>query len=282
MSAETAARDGRSAAAQRAPAPIASGIGRAAGAERDDRRAGAGRIDHRPSSRSTRRRRPGHSGPASTSRWVSMGAPASSSARTRPRPLRAMATPSPSSSGSSRTGPLTPRLWELRRGARIRLGPPKGLFTADATDPRRLLLVGTGTGIAPLLSILGTHLRDAPAGRPRPARSSCTAPRLRPTSPGGRASPDWRPPGASRTSRPSRGRAMPPTQAGAARPGVSTRCCPTSSRGRRRSRRDARLRLWQSLTRRGRQARPVQLGYPDRCHPHGDVVVATRRAHLEP
>lgn len=63
-------------------------------------------------------------------------------------------------------GALTPRLWALRRGARVRLGPPKGLFTADATDPRQLLLVGTGTGIAPLLSILGTHLRDVPAGRP--------------------------------------------------------------------------------------------------------------------
>jgi ferredoxin-NADP reductase len=63
-------------------------------------------------------------------------------------------------------GSLTPRLWELRRGARLRLGPPKGLFTADAAAPRRLLLIGTGTGIAPLLSILGTHLRDAAAGRP--------------------------------------------------------------------------------------------------------------------
>ncbi len=63
-------------------------------------------------------------------------------------------------------GALTPRLWELRSGARLRLGPPKGLFTADATDPRRALLVGTGTGIAPLLSILETRLHDVPAGRP--------------------------------------------------------------------------------------------------------------------
>ena len=63
-------------------------------------------------------------------------------------------------------GALTPSLWELRPGARLRLGPPKGLFTADAADPRRPLLVGTGTGIAPLLSILETYLQVAPAGRP--------------------------------------------------------------------------------------------------------------------
>ncbi len=63
-------------------------------------------------------------------------------------------------------GALTPRLWELHRGARLRLGPPKGLFAADVTDPRRRLLVGTGTGIAPLLSILETHLQGVPAGRP--------------------------------------------------------------------------------------------------------------------
>ena len=62
-------------------------------------------------------------------------------------------------------GALTPRLWELRPGARFRIGPPKGMFTADTTDPRRLLLVGTGTGIAPLLSILETHLHEGPADR---------------------------------------------------------------------------------------------------------------------
>ena len=60
-------------------------------------------------------------------------------------------------------GALTPRLWTLRPGARLRLGPPKGLFAAPLADPRRPLLVGTGTGIAPLLSILGAYLRDGPA-----------------------------------------------------------------------------------------------------------------------
>ena len=41
----------------------------------------------------------------------------------------------------------------------------RGLFGADyPTDPRQPLLVGTGTGIAPLLSILETRLRESPAG----------------------------------------------------------------------------------------------------------------------
>jgi ferredoxin-NADP reductase len=61
-------------------------------------------------------------------------------------------------------GALTPRLFGLAMGARLRVGPPKGLFTADSDDPRRPLLVGTGTGIAPLLSILETRLRESPAG----------------------------------------------------------------------------------------------------------------------
>jgi ferredoxin--NADP+ reductase len=65
-------------------------------------------------------------------------------------------------------GALTPRLWPLRAGDRVRLGRPKGLFTADATDPRRPVYAATGTGIAPLLSMLETRLRetdDGPASR---------------------------------------------------------------------------------------------------------------------
>jgi ferredoxin--NADP+ reductase len=65
-------------------------------------------------------------------------------------------------------GALTPRLWPLRAGDRVRLGRPKGLFTADAADPRRPVYVATGTGIAPLLSMLETRLRetdDGPAAR---------------------------------------------------------------------------------------------------------------------
>ena len=61
-------------------------------------------------------------------------------------------------------GALTPRLWPLRAGDRVRLGRPKGLFTPDTKDPRRPVYVGTGTGIAPLLSMLETRLRETDDG----------------------------------------------------------------------------------------------------------------------
>jgi ferredoxin--NADP+ reductase len=60
-------------------------------------------------------------------------------------------------------GALTPSLWRLRPGDRVRLGPPKGLFTLIPDDPRRHLLVSTGTGIAPLRAMLGSLLAAAPA-----------------------------------------------------------------------------------------------------------------------
>ena len=63
-------------------------------------------------------------------------------------------------------GALTPRLWPLRAGHRVRLGRPKGLFTADPTDPRRPVYVASGTGIAPLLSMLETRLRATEDGPP--------------------------------------------------------------------------------------------------------------------
>ena len=59
-------------------------------------------------------------------------------------------------------------MFELPTGARLRLGAPRGLFAADSDDPRRPLLVGTGTGIAPLLSILETRVRESPAGAATP------------------------------------------------------------------------------------------------------------------
>ena len=51
-------------------------------------------------------------------------------------------------------GALTPRLWMLRAGARVRVGPPRGLFVLDPADTRPRLFVGTGTGLAPLLAML--------------------------------------------------------------------------------------------------------------------------------
>lgn len=65
-------------------------------------------------------------------------------------------------------GELTPRLWGLTVGDRVRLGRPKGRFVLDAGDTRRTVHVATGTGIAPLLSMLESALRetdDGPAHR---------------------------------------------------------------------------------------------------------------------
>ena len=57
-------------------------------------------------------------------------------------------------------GELTPRLWVLRAGDGLRLGRPKGLFAQDAGDSRRAIYVATGTGIAPLLSMLASALPE--------------------------------------------------------------------------------------------------------------------------
>jgi ferredoxin-NADP reductase len=56
-------------------------------------------------------------------------------------------------------GTLTPRLWTLPVGARVRLGPPKGTFTLVDGDQRPHLFVATGTGIAPFLGMLRTLAR---------------------------------------------------------------------------------------------------------------------------
>lgn len=61
-------------------------------------------------------------------------------------------------------GALTPRLWRLRAGNRLHLGRPKGLFTADPAEGRRPVYVATGTGIAPLRSMLETRLTERPDG----------------------------------------------------------------------------------------------------------------------
>jgi ferredoxin-NADP reductase len=59
-------------------------------------------------------------------------------------------------------GALTPQLWRLRPGDRVRIGPPKGLFRLADGDQRPHILVATGTGIAPLVSMAAT-LRSRPA-----------------------------------------------------------------------------------------------------------------------
>jgi len=63
-------------------------------------------------------------------------------------------------------GALTPRLWALPIGTRVRLGTPKGAFSLVADDRRPHLFVATGTGLAPFLGMLRTLAR-----RPNPPRT---------------------------------------------------------------------------------------------------------------
>ncbi len=63
-------------------------------------------------------------------------------------------------------GALTPRMWRMAVGDRTHLGRPKGRFVAERDDPRRPLYIATGTGIAPLMAMLETHLRERADGPP--------------------------------------------------------------------------------------------------------------------
>ncbi len=63
-----------------------------------------------------------------------------------------------------RGGALTERLWEVPPGGRLRLGMPRGRFTADPGDARPRLFVATGTGIAPFVAMIRD---DLAAGRSR-------------------------------------------------------------------------------------------------------------------
>ncbi|MFI5260935.1 MAG: FAD-binding oxidoreductase [Candidatus Limnocylindrales bacterium] len=66
------------------------------------------------------------------------------------------------------SGALTPRLWTLPVGARVRIGKPKGLFVLRSQDPRAHLFIATGTGLAPMRSMLETVL-SVPDGGIRPS-----------------------------------------------------------------------------------------------------------------
>ncbi len=59
-----------------------------------------------------------------------------------------------------RSGALTPRLFALERGDRVWLGPKvSGAFTLEqAPQTADVVLVATGTGLAPYMSMLRTHL----------------------------------------------------------------------------------------------------------------------------
>lgn len=60
-----------------------------------------------------------------------------------------------------RSGALTPRLWMLRPGDRIWLGPKaKGLFTLEGVSAEsNVVLLGTGTGLAPYISMIHDYHR---------------------------------------------------------------------------------------------------------------------------
>jgi ferredoxin--NADP+ reductase len=66
-----------------------------------------------------------------------------------------------------KSGALTPRLFALREGDRLWVGPKiTGLFTLDQVAPdRNLIFVATGTGLAPYMSMLRTHLAGEPQRR---------------------------------------------------------------------------------------------------------------------
>jgi ferredoxin--NADP+ reductase len=58
------------------------------------------------------------------------------------------------------SGQLTPRLFALRHGSRLFLGPKgSGVFTLDRVPPEKaVVLIATGTGLAPYVSMLRTML----------------------------------------------------------------------------------------------------------------------------
>lgn len=65
-----------------------------------------------------------------------------------------------------RSGTLTPRLFALKRGEKVHLGPKiSGMFTLDQIpEDANLILMGTGTGIAPYISMIRTFIKP---GSPR-------------------------------------------------------------------------------------------------------------------
>lgn len=64
-------------------------------------------------------------------------------------------------------GELTPRLFQLKPGARLFLGPQaRGFLTLEnVPGDTNLLMVATGTGLGPYISMLRTHAYEFPADR---------------------------------------------------------------------------------------------------------------------
>ena len=65
------------------------------------------------------------------------------------------------------SGELTPRLFNLKASDRLHVGPrAEGVFTIDRAEGRHILMVATGTGLAPYMSMMRNELGLGPNGRP--------------------------------------------------------------------------------------------------------------------
>lgn len=57
------------------------------------------------------------------------------------------------------SGELTPRLFNLKTGDRLYVGPKaEGVFTLDRAQRKHILMIGTGTGLAPYMSMIRSEL----------------------------------------------------------------------------------------------------------------------------
>jgi ferredoxin--NADP+ reductase len=74
------------------------------------------------------------------------------------------------------TGTLTPSLWHASVGDRLWFGPPRGLFRLKQNDPRTHLLVSSGTGISPFMSMLGELLGGVDGAGRASRRAAAAAP----------------------------------------------------------------------------------------------------------
>lgn len=63
-------------------------------------------------------------------------------------------------------GEFTPSLFRLRQGDKVHYMGPKGVFTLAKTTNQHLLLVATGTGLAPYVSMLRALHNEQQAGKP--------------------------------------------------------------------------------------------------------------------
>jgi ferredoxin--NADP+ reductase len=77
------------------------------------------------------------------------------------------------------SGELTPRLLSLQVGDRLFIGPKaEGFFTLDGSSSRNVLMVATGTGLAPYMSMLRNELEPGIQGRmAAEALGQCDGPR---------------------------------------------------------------------------------------------------------